>query len=246
MKGGLFPMMAMKPGTAHSMEIRRGVLRWSVKQIIFLLILSGALFLSAGRLNWLGGWLFLGVVVLIQVITVLILLPNSPELLAERSQVKIGSNKIDLLLALLMAYSSVFIAIVAGLDVRFGWSFGVSLLVMIAAMLIATAGSLLTLWAMAANRFFSGVVRIQKERGHEVVMAGPYRFIRHPGYTGAIIFTFAAPFILNALWSLIPAFLTIGITFLRTAMEDRTLQNELEGYNDYTKMVRYRLMPYIW
>ena len=99
---------------------------------------------------------------------------------------------------------------------------------------------------MRSNKFFSSVVRIQKDRGHVVVTSGPYRFVRHPGYTGMSAFTLATPLILNSQWAFVPAVVTAAITGLRTVLEDRTLNHELEGYADYARRVKYRLAPPIW
>ena len=99
---------------------------------------------------------------------------------------------------------------------------------------------------MRSNRFFSSVVRIQKDRGHTVVDGGPYRFVRHPGYAGTSVFTLVTPLILRSYWALVPAAATASVLVLRTIMEDLTLRNELDGYADYARRVRYRLLPAIW
>ena len=104
----------------------------------------------------------------------------------------------------------------------------------------------LVAWAMRANRFFSAVVRIQKDRGQVVVTGGPYRFMRHPAYTGMCVFTLVTPLILDSQWAFVPALVTVSVTVLRTALEDRTLHNELDGYAEYAREVKYRLMPGIW
>jgi protein-S-isoprenylcysteine O-methyltransferase Ste14 len=96
------------------------------------------------------------------------------------------------------------------------------------------------------NRFFSGTVRIQTERGHHVVTDGPYRFVRHPGYAGALLGFVLIPLLLDSVWAFIPAVLLIAITFVRTALEDATLQKELPGYAEYAQTTRYRLIPGIW
>jgi protein-S-isoprenylcysteine O-methyltransferase Ste14 len=111
---------------------------------------------------------------------------------------------------------------------------------------IAVLGSLLTTWAMIANRFFYGVLRIAKDRGHTVATGGPYRYVRHPGYGGAIAFDLAAPLVLGSLWALIPAVLTACAIIVRTALEDRALQAGLDGYAEYAQRVRYRLLPGVW
>ena len=101
-------------------------------------------------------------------------------------------------------------------------------------------------WAMAANKFFSAVVRIQEERGHATVMSGPYRWVRHPGYTAMIVQFLSAPIALGSLWALIPGGLAAVVYFIRTALEDRTLRRDLPGYRVYAQQVRYRLVPGIW
>jgi protein-S-isoprenylcysteine O-methyltransferase Ste14 len=132
------------------------------------------------------------------------------------------------------------------LDIRFRWSQQIPLALRIAASGIATLGLLVTDWAVVSNKFFSGVVRIQKERGHTVVTRGPYRYIRHPGYAGAILHNIATPVILSSLWGLLPAGFVVCVTIIRTVLEDRTLQEELDGYKAYAKRVPYRLLPSIW
>jgi protein-S-isoprenylcysteine O-methyltransferase Ste14 len=179
-------------------------------------------------------------------LSVLILVPTNPELLAERSQVKEGADKWDILLAALMAYSFVFNVIVAGLDARFGWTAGFPLWVMLAGGVVALVGAVLTLWSMVANKFFSGVVRIQRERGHTVVSSGPYRYIRHPGYVGALVFMLAMPVMLGSWWAFVPAIITTCTSIYRTWREDRKLQQELDGYREYAQKVRYLLVPGIW
>jgi protein-S-isoprenylcysteine O-methyltransferase Ste14 len=119
-----------------------------------------------------------------------------------------------------------------------GWS--------IVALLVCTLASLLVFWAMLTNRFFSGTVRIQTERNHVVVEDGPYRYVRHPGYSGALLFTMASPVALGSWYALIPAALTSAVLVLRTAFEDATLRAELNGYGAYARRVSARLVPRIW
>lgn len=99
---------------------------------------------------------------------------------------------------------------------------------------------------MAANPFFETVVRIQHERGHVTVTGGPYAFIRHPGYVGAVGVGLAMLLILRTPWALAPAILGGAVIVVRTALEDRFLQAQLEGYADYARRVRYRLIPGLW
>jgi protein-S-isoprenylcysteine O-methyltransferase Ste14 len=89
-------------------------------------------------------------------------------------------------------------------------------------------------------------VRIQAERGHRVVTGGPYQYVRHPGYVGGILHHLAAPLVLGSPWALIPGALGAAALMARTALEDRTLREELPGYADYAQRVCYRLVPGVW
>ena len=101
-------------------------------------------------------------------------------------------------------------------------------------------------WAMTTNAFFSTAVRIQSDRGHTVCRSGPYRFVRHPGYVGAILMSLGTPLLLGSAWALIPAAAAMVLMVLRTHLEDDTLRAELPGYEDYAHDVRYRLVPRLW
>ena len=137
--------------------------------------------------------------------------------------------------------------VVAGLDVgRFGWSGPIPFVVQSTALAGYVAGMGLSMWAMAANRFFSPVVRIQSERGHQLITAGPYGYLRHPGYTGLIVASVCGGVALGSWWSLVPLAPLVGMFLWRTAMEDRFLHEGLDGYVDYAERVRYRLVPGLW
>ena len=118
--------------------------------------------------------------------------------------------------------------------------------VKIIALILIVLGYVLGSWPLLENRFFSGVVRIQTDRGHHVVTTGPYRFIRHPGYVGALWSYLAMPFFLDSAWAFIPTGLLVIVVFLRTYLEDKTLQAELPGYKEFTQKTKYRLLPWFW
>jgi protein-S-isoprenylcysteine O-methyltransferase Ste14 len=99
---------------------------------------------------------------------------------------------------------------------------------------------------MAVNPFLSTVVRIQDDRGHYVVMTGPYRYVRHPMYSAIFIMWPGIALALGSWWALIPAAVIDIIFVIRTALEDRTLQAELPGYAEYAQRTRYRLVPGVW
>ena len=172
-----------------------------------------------------------------------------PGLMAERVQLSRapGIKSWDKLLSPLMALSlGLPLFVVAGLDHRFGWSPDFPSWLNILGLVLAAAGYGFTGWAFLENRFFSSVVRIQSERGHAVCDTGPYKMVRHPGYSGSILPPFAMALALDSLWTLIPATVAVVIAVVRTALEDRTLQQELPGYREYADRVRYRLIPGIY
>ncbi|MBN1935540.1 MAG: isoprenylcysteine carboxylmethyltransferase family protein [Anaerolineae bacterium] len=225
-------------------QTRIGVLRWLIKQIVFMLLFGAAFFIPAGRLNRLGGWAYLAAMAVSTVANAVTL---KPDLLIERSSMRAGVKKWDIGLSVSMAIlGPLLILIVGGLDVRNEWSPAPVLAVRVAAWIVGILGVLFTVWAMAANPFFSGLVRIQADRGHTVAAGGPYRWMRHPGYAGAILFDLAVPLFLGSLWAWIPTALTIIVIVVRTALEDKTLRAELAGYQAYANRVRFRLLPGIW
>ncbi len=101
-------------------------------------------------------------------------------------------------------------------------------------------------WALAANPYFESGSRIQEDRGQIVWSSGPYRFVRHPGYLGAIGQSVGVPLLLGSLWALIPGFVASLLIVLRTRFEDRMLHRELDGYPEYAQEVRFRLLPGLW
>lgn len=171
-----------------------------------------------------------------------------PDLVMERSRsLKQGDARPwDRILAPLMALGGVLISVVAGRDIRSGGAPPFTLPVQGIALILIVAGLFIGTQALLTNRFFSGVVRIQTDRGHHVVSDGPCRRVRHPGYAAALLSFIAIPFFLNSAWALLPAAFMGGITILRTSLENRTLQEELDGYREYAQHVRYRLVPGIW
>jgi protein-S-isoprenylcysteine O-methyltransferase Ste14 len=213
---------------------------------IAILVFAAALFLSAGRLDWPFAWVLLAMQVANSAIA---LWTMDPELIQERMETfkgKEGTKIWDIVLVVLMGpLGTLAIMVVSGLDVRSGWSELVLALQVAAALMIVPA-LLLLHWAMRTNKFFSAVVRIQRDRGHTVVTGGPYGFVRHPGYVGGIVYCLAMPVMLGSTWALIPAASVVGLIILRTALEDGTLRKELAGYAEYASRVRYRLLPGVW
>jgi len=135
----------------------------------------------------------------------------------------------------------------AALDVRrFHRPRPVPLRLQLAGLLGYAASFGVVLWAMTVNRFFSSVVRIQRERGQRVITDGPYRYVRHPGYAAAIPLLLSSALALGSWWALPPALVWAAAIIRRTLLEDRLLREELEGYAAYAERVPFRLVPGIW
>jgi protein-S-isoprenylcysteine O-methyltransferase Ste14 len=207
--------------------------------------LAAILFTAAGRVNWSMGWAVLGTYIATSIASLFL---ADPELVQERSEVRSGTQRRDMILAgasFLFFYP--FTLVVAGVDIgRFGWSPSLPLVVQLLALVAFALGNGLGLWAVVSNRYFSTFVRIQNDRGQAVVRAGPYRYVRHPGYAGTVVAAIALPIALGSLWALLPATIGAGGFVVRTLLEDRTLVEELMGYREYASQVRHRLIPGIW
>jgi protein-S-isoprenylcysteine O-methyltransferase Ste14 len=226
-----------------SPEVRAGVRRRRIQIVMGTVLQAVVLFAAAGRLDWTLAWVYLAGYVGVVVVTSLTV--RDPELIAERGKIRADAKAWDKALTVLFSVSGLGMLLVAGLDERFGWSppspAGVA-----AGLLTFVASDALVVWAMASNRFFSALVRIQADRGHAVATGGPYRLVRHPAYLGFIVSGFGAGLLLGSRWALVPAAVTALLLVVRTALEDRTLRSELPGYRDYAARVRYRLLPGAW
>jgi len=205
-----------------------------------------AIFVPAGTLKWTEAWLFIILYAAAVTAAIFWMKKKAPGLLKERMRRKKDVKRWD---KIFMAFYSTFllvILILPGLDaVRFQWS-NVPLFAKVLAFIGYIPGSGLAFWAMRENAFLSNVVRIQEDRGHTVCTTGPYKYVRHPMYVGVILIMVCFPFSLGSLYTLIPAAIIIVLFFIRTALEDRTLLQELPGYKEYARKVRYRLIPGLW
>lgn len=204
--------------------------------------------LISQRWDWWEGWVYAAANTFSFVISRILAGRRHPEIIEERARFMQQSNtaSFDKRLVLLSGLSGVLIPLTSGLDELLNWSPAFSLHLKILALIIILAGFSLSSYALIENRYFSGTVRIQAERGHQVVSSGPYRWMRHPGYAGSMIANLAIPIFLDSSWTFLPAILAILILIIRTSLEDRYLQVNLQGYRDYTDRVPYRLIPGVW
>jgi len=226
-------------------QVTAGVLRRSlVSLVVYLLVLGLALFVPAG-IEWWQGWLFFAVFLLQIALAALYLWLKNPDIFVARSKIHAGTKPWDKVVVPFLISSLMAIFPVAGLDHRFQWS-SVPIWLILLGYGLVTLGMLGSVWVEAVNKFAEPSVRIQMERGHAVVDAGPYRFVRHPMYATAFFLFFGFALALRSLWAFVPAAVASLILILRTALEDRTLRNELPGYKEYSSRVRYRLVPGVW
>jgi len=217
--------------------------------LVYLLLNPALLFLCAGTLRWGIAWAYFGISILGAVLSRVVANRKNPGLLEERASYQQAEDVKQwdkVLIPIAALYGPLVGVIIAGLDKRFGWTEMIPHWGQILALMIGVLGFYFASWAMIENRFFSAVVRIQKDRDHQVCDSGPYRFVRHPGYAGGILWYLVTPIVLNAMWAFIPLGISITATFLRTALEDRTLQQELKGYQAYVKETPNRLIPGVW
>ena len=236
----------MSVKTASEKEVKKVSRRQWVRLVVVYLLVPLILLICGGDSGWSQAWLysllFLGAAIGGRIWAE----QRHPGLTAERQNIESvqDAKAWDKVLAPLMAVSVVFpLVIVAGLDHRYNWSPEFPSWLIVIGFVLISLGYAFAAWAFAENRFFSSVVRIQTDRGHVVCDSGPYRCVRHPGYAGNILPLFGIVLALGSVWTLIPAAVALIITVIRTVFEDKTLQEELPGYRDYARRVRYRLIP---
>ena len=213
-----------------------------LKSGLFVVAAAAALFAAAGTLAIAGFWVYLAILAVVMIVSYAAL---DPDLLRER--MRPGGKKSPLSLRIFTLVLFVH-WIVAGLDRgRFHWSDDVPGWLQGVCLFTVAAGYALALWAMRVNRFFSSVIRIQRDRGQHVVTTGPYAFVRHPGYTAGILIIAASGLALGS-WLAAALVVIFSLPFLlyRAITEDRILRVELAGYSDYAVRVRWRLVPGIW
>ena len=229
-------------------ELKKNIIKSIIGILLTPFIFAVIIFQPAGRFDIPRAWLYIAVTFVALVTGVILLLKFNPQLITHRVQwrKKKGTKTWDKILV--RAYLGIGFTVtllVAGYDIRFQWS-NLEIGFTILGLFLFVIGQVFVDWAMLANPHFEVMVRIQKDRNHQVITAGPYKFVRHPGYVGAILWNISIPLIIGSAWSLVPAVSAALLLILRTLLEDRILQRELEGYVEYTQQVKYRLLPGIW
>lgn len=218
--------------------------------IVFAYLLVPAILFAVSRdWGWWQAWVFSFLATIAGVGSRIAAERRHPGIMAERFRLGRGQDvkRWDRVLAPLMAFTLLYpLVVVAAVDHFFGWTTALPTWVNIVALIAIGLGYGVAVWALVENRFFSAMTRIQADRGHEVCDTGPYQYVRHPGYAGNILPLFAIGLALDSWWALVPGLFALGVSIVRTVLEDRALLDELPGYEEYASRVRYRLVPGIW
>ncbi len=225
---------------------RRSLSGMLVRVLALVVIMDAVLFLLAGRWDWTGAWLLTVLYLAFLLAMVVWASRNAPELLEERSRVASNVKGWDKILLTLYTLALIALLVVAALDAgRFHWSEMPTVVQALGVLGVIPCGIWL-FWVARTNAYLSRFVRIQDDRGQQVVTTGPYAFVRHPMYAAAVPFILCVALILGSWWALVPGAIIAALFVIRTALEDRTLQAELPGYKEYAQRVRFRLVPGVW
>jgi protein-S-isoprenylcysteine O-methyltransferase Ste14 len=216
-----------------------------VSTVLYYSIASVLYFVAAGRWDLPLAWLYFIVNAAVGFGLVLVLGRKDPGLLQER--LKPGPGEKDRIFKAVNTTLMAIQFVIAGFDAgRRHWAPGVSPALQVTSLLLVFGGLLMLTWAMLANPFFSSAVRLQPDRKQVLVSTGPYRLVRHPGYTGGILYLIFTGLALGSWWAESLAIPMLILTLRRTRMEDSMLRDGLEGYGDYSAKVRFRLIPGVW
>jgi protein-S-isoprenylcysteine O-methyltransferase Ste14 len=230
------------PEAAH--EIRPLGWRWvwhAAAQVVFLAIP----FVAAGTVHWMRGWIWIGLLAFSMAVFLLVVRRRNPGLLRVRLETRFPTERFDQVFVALYIAAALGFFVVAGLDVRLGWT-RLSFTWVYVGIALHLAGSAAVTAAGAANPYLDAIVRVQRERGHVVVTSGPYAIVRHPMYSGVVAMFLGWPLVLGSLWAFVPAGCVVLLFVFRAANEERTLRRELPGYEEYTHRTRRRLVPGLW
>ncbi len=211
-----------------------------------MIFIAAVIFLSSGRLDFWQGWVFF-CVTLAAVLMSWWHFRGDPGFVSERLRPGRGMKWWDKAYYLIATPLNFGTIVLAAIDAgRRHWSAPPRPVVYALFLGVFLLGQALFMWAKAVNPFFSSVARIQADRGQSVCREGPYRYCRHPGYLGGLMFGLATPLVLGSYWALIPQGLASLLLVARTVFEDRMLKSDLLWYAEYAEAVRAKLLPGVW
>ncbi|MDR0644106.1 MAG: isoprenylcysteine carboxylmethyltransferase family protein [Treponema sp.] len=202
--------------------------------------------LAAGTLLDVRGWIYFSMYFIVSIITLAVMFNNHAETLSERGKKHENTKSWDkIFLGIYVPSAFYIIYIVAGLGVRFQWPVLSTTFMYVGATLYIVS-TILGVWAIMENKHFEPTSRIQDDRNQTVITTGPYRLVRHPGYSSIITWAISVPMIFGSLFTGVVSVIIIVTVAIRTYFEDTMLKKELCGYLEYANKVKYRLIPFIW
>jgi protein-S-isoprenylcysteine O-methyltransferase Ste14 len=219
-----------------------------VQTIVWFGLMGVIIFSAAGTMNYAGGWLYLGEMVALSVVLGLHGARVDPGLLEERLKPPVQkdqplADKLVLITLLILVFGGV--GLMAADAARWHWSMMPPAVQWAGCGLVLTAIMFMS-WTMRTNSFAAPVVKIQKDRGQAVITTGPYAIVRHPLYFGALFYIAGTSLVLGSWWGLAMVPILAFLLVIRIGIEEKTLRTGLEGYDDYARHVRWRLVPLIW
>jgi len=234
--------MHTAPERAHRM-----IAKWLLQSLIWVAAMGALLLVPAGTWHWPAAWAFLATMAVIAIVCGWWLASTDPALLAERMRPMMRDDQpaADKKMVVAFGVVSLLWFVVMGLDRRFHDS-DMPLALQALGLAILILSTCFIMWVMHENSFAAAVVRLQTERGHRVVDSGPYAWVRHPMYSGAIVFFFGAALLLGSWWGVAMSPLFAALFAIRAGIEERALIAGLPGYAGYAARVRYRLLPDLW
>ena len=216
--------------------------RLALESAISLVVTAVLLFLPAWSLRYWQAWLFLGVVFLPMFVSAVYFYKKDPQLVERRMQTKesLGEQRRIMKVAKLIFLASILIP---GFDHHFGWSH-VPLWLTILSQALVLAGYLVTFWVFDTNSFASRTIQVESQQ--KVISTGPYRFVRHPMYSGGLLMLCFIPLALGSYWAVPGFLLLIPLVVLRLLHEEQVLREQLAGYSEYCLETQQRLIPLVW
>ncbi len=224
------------------------VVRLIVQTVIWFGIMGAVLFASAGTFDWPAAWIYLAIMLALSLFTGLLLAWHDPALLKERLSAPIQKDQPTadkVLLSVLLLFLFGAFAFMALDAARFKWS-AVPPWVQAAGALLLVLSIGFNYRVLRENSFAAPVVKVQSERGQRVITTGPYRYVRHPLYSGSLLFVAGTSLLLGSWWGLLAAVGLAALLAIRIGIEERALRAGLAGYDAYAERVRYRLVPFVW
>ena len=220
-----------------------------ISAFFYLLVFPAILLFLGGDWRWTEGWVYSILFYVMCSANLLYLYFKDPALLKERfgSPVQKEQKPWDKVLLILFFIEFLVSFAIMPLDARrFHWSPEFPLWIRIAGALLLTLGLAMVFEALRENTFAAPVVKMQKERGQKVISTGMYGVVRHPMYAGAVLLFISTPLLLGSIYGLVLGLLLIVTIAARSVGEEAMLKQELEGYIDYTKKVKWRIIPFVF